>query len=291
MAVTKLLWHGVPALAVQAPDGARAVVTLHGGHVVSWVPSGSASDEQLYLSPRSSFTSGQAIRGGVPVVFPQFSDRGPLPRHGFARTRSWRLVASRDAADGAAMLVLRLSDDDQTRAIWPHGFALELQLRLQGAALHIGLECRNTGSTDWRFSAALHSYLRVHDHETASVAGLGGHRYLDALDQQDKVQRVALLPIRGEVDRVYAGVDQPLQLRDGGAGAPRAVQVAQTGFDDVVVWNPGAVRCAALADMPADGYRRMVCIEAARITRPVTLALGQTWSGEQQLRVTDAVAP
>jgi len=293
MAVTELLWQGVPALALQAPDGARAVVTLHGGHVVSWVPSGRGGDEQLYLSPRSSFTSGQPIRGGVPVVFPQFSDRGPLPRHGFARTRNWRRVTSRDAADGdgAAMLVLRLSDDTQTRAAWPHGFALELHVRLQHSALHISLECSNTGSTNWAFSAALHTYLRVHDSALASVAGLGGHRYHDAVDRQDKVQHNALLPMRGEIDRVYAGVGQPLQLHDGGARAPRAIQVTQTGFDDVVVWNPGAARCAALADMPADGYRRMVCIEAVRITRPVALAPGQTWSGEQRLRLTDAAAP
>lgn len=291
MAVTDLLWHGIPALAVQASDGARAVVTLHGGHVVSWVPSGSGSEEQLYLSPCSSFTPGQAIRGGVPVVFPQFSDRGPLPRHGFARTRNWCRVAAPDAADDAAMLVLRLTDDDKTRAAWPHAFALELRLRVQGPTLHISLACSNTGSTHWTFAAALHTYLRVNDSALASVAGLAGHGYHDAVDRQDKVQHDALAPIRGEIDRVYAGVGQPLQLHDGGSAVPRTVRVEQTGFDDVVVWNPGAARGAALTDMPADGYRQMVCIEAARITRPVALAPGQTWSGEQRLRVCDAVAP
>ena len=137
----------------------------------------------------------------------------------------------------------------------------------------------------------MHTYLRVHDSALAPVFGLSGHRYHDAVDRQDKVQHDALLPMHGEIDRVYAGVDQPLQLHDGGACAPRTVQVAQTGFDAVVVWNPGAARCAALADMPADGYRRMVCIEAARMTQPVALAPGQTWSGEQHLCVTDAAAP
>ncbi|MCB2000494.1 MAG: D-hexose-6-phosphate mutarotase, partial [Rhodoferax sp.] len=91
MALTEREFHGTPALALQAADGARVLVTLHGGHVVSWVPAG-GHGEQLYLSPRSGFGQRQAIRGGVPVVFPQFSDRGPLPRHGFVRNRAWQLL-------------------------------------------------------------------------------------------------------------------------------------------------------------------------------------------------------
>ena len=78
-------FEGLDAVELRAPDGARATVLLHGGHVVSWVPAG--ADEQLYLSPKSSFAPGSAIRGGVPVIFPQFNTRGPLQRHGFARNK------------------------------------------------------------------------------------------------------------------------------------------------------------------------------------------------------------
>ncbi len=38
---------GQPAVHVQAPDGAQAIVLLHGGQVVSWIPAGGR--EQLYL--------------------------------------------------------------------------------------------------------------------------------------------------------------------------------------------------------------------------------------------------
>jgi glucose-6-phosphate 1-epimerase len=37
--------------------------------------------------------------------------------------------------------------------------------------------------------------------------------------------------------------------------------------------------------MPDDGYRRMLCIEAAVIDKPVTLAPGEAWSGRQLLSV------
>jgi glucose-6-phosphate 1-epimerase len=35
--------------------------------------------------------------------------------------------------------------------------------------------------------------------------------------------------------------------------------------------------------MPDDDYRRMLCIEAAVIDKPVTLPPGQSWAGRQVL--------
>ena len=60
-----------------AAAGARAAVLPYGAHVTSWVTPDGA--EQLFVSGRSAFEAGQAVRGGVPVVFPQFSTAGPLP--------------------------------------------------------------------------------------------------------------------------------------------------------------------------------------------------------------------
>ena len=283
MALTEREFHGTPALALQAADGARVLVTLHGGHVVSWVPAG-GHGEQLYLSPRSGFGQRQAIRGGVPVVFPQFSDRGPLPRHGFVRNRAWQLLRSGDDADGAATAVLGLVDDTETRAIWPQAFALELQLRVSGSQLDMTLQVTNTGTVPWHCAAALHTYLQVPDSAQARIGGLAGRPYHDAVDGQARTQHEPWLRLPGEVDRVYAGVDGMLELSADGDGAANRLQVAHAGFADVVVWNPGPARCAALPDMPPDGYRHMVCIESARIVQPVVLVPGQSWSGTQQLR-------
>jgi len=284
MALTELQLHGTAALLLQAADGARAVVTLHGGHVVSWLPAG-GHGEQLYLSPRSGFAPGQAIRGGVPVVFPQFSDRGPLPRHGFARNRAWQLLRAGDDADGAATVVLGLSDDAATRAIWPYAFALELRLRLHGLQLELDLVCANPGPAPLQFAAALHTYLRVSDSAQVSIAGLAGCPYHDAVDGQDKTQQEDRLSIAGEVDRVYAAVKGATTVSVQSESDARRLQVEHTGFADIVVWNPGPLRCARLADMPADGYRTMVCIESARIAQPVVLASAQSWSGLQRLRL------
>jgi len=263
-----------------APDGARAAVSLDGGHVLSWQPVGAS--EQLYLSPRSEFTPGKAIRGGVPVCFPQFADRGPLPKHGFARTLAWELVSQEQGEDDA-LAVLRLRDGDETRKTWPHAFELELSVRVSGRSLDIELACENRGEDTFSFTAALHSYFRVADLDAVSIEGLNGLRYFDSVLQREATERLALL-LPGEkgvldLDRIYFGVDRELVLAEDG----RRVEIAQQGFEDAVVWNPGPERCAKLADMPNDGWREMLCIEASTIGHPVELPSGETWVGRQSL--------
>jgi len=271
-------------LTLQSPDGASARLSLHGGHVVSWQPAGAG--EQLYLSPRSEYAPGKAIRGGVPVCFPQFADRGPLPKHGFARTLAWELVSNEQGKDDA-LAVLRLRDSEQTRAIWPHAFELELSVRVGGRGLDIELACENTGKAEdgpLRFTAALHTYLRVADLDAVSVEGLSGLRYFDSVKQAEALQRMDLL-LTGEkgvldLDRIYFGVkERPLLV----AEDRRQVVIRQQGFEDAVVWNPGPERCAKLADMPPEGWSEMLCVEAACIGRPVELAAGDSWVGRQSL--------
>ncbi|HEY9110039.1 MAG TPA: D-hexose-6-phosphate mutarotase [Roseateles sp.] len=266
-----------------APDGAQATLSLHGGHVLSWLPVGGV--EQLYLSPRSEFVPGKAIRGGVPVCFPQFADRGPLLKHGFARTLPWELVMQQQGKDDA-LAVLRLRDSDATRAIWPHAFELELSVRVGGRSLDIELACENTGDTALQFTTALHTYLRVADLDAVSVEGLSGLRYFDSVKQAEALQRMDLL-LTGEkgvldLDRIYFGVkERPLLV----AEDRRQVVIRQDGFDDAVVWNPGPERCAKLADMPPDGWSEMLCVEAANIGRPVALQPGESWVGRQSLEL------
>src|SRR6476661_5638359 len=85
-----MITHGaLPAVRIRAADGAQAIVTLYGAHLVSWTSA--AGKEQLFLSARSALDGSRAIRGGVPVIFPQFAERGKGMRHGFARVSNWRL--------------------------------------------------------------------------------------------------------------------------------------------------------------------------------------------------------
>ncbi len=82
--------NGSDCLRLNAADGAVAEISLHGAHVLSWQPS--PGRERLYLSPRASFADDAAIRGGIPVIFPQFGGRGTMLKHGFARLLEWHYV-------------------------------------------------------------------------------------------------------------------------------------------------------------------------------------------------------
>ncbi|MGC4061699.1 MAG: D-hexose-6-phosphate mutarotase [Aquabacterium sp.] len=275
---------GQPAVRIQSPDGAQATVLLHGGHVVSWIPAG--GEEQLYLSPKAVAGDGQAVRGGVPVVFPQFEQKGPdtsLPRHGLARTRTWAVDSSSVGKDHA-QLTLVLRDDAQTRALWPHGFALELTISVNGARLDMELHAHNTGETTWPFSAALHTYLSVSDLSLVRLQGLEGRRYVDSVAGGEAIEDHPEKRFYGEVDRIYANVKADLLLRDG----PRRLSIETDDMPDAVIWNPGPDKCAALKDMPAEGWQHMLCIEAARINQPVTLAPDESWTGRQSLTLLSA---
>jgi glucose-6-phosphate 1-epimerase len=261
-----------------APSGGTAEVYLHGAHVTSWRPVPGEADA-LFLSSRSRFETGQAIRGGIPVILPQFADRGPYARHGFARTSEWSL-ASR-AEDGHAA-TLRLEDTPATRALWPFPFRAELTVSLGARTLDVALAVENPGCDALDFTAALHSYLHVDDVRAAAVVGLAGAAYESRTEGVDRaVERADELCVSGELDRVYFDVRRPLELR--GAAGGRTLRVRGAGFPDVVLWNPGEAKARALTDLGEGEWSRMLCVEAAVVGTPVRLETGGRWEGRQTL--------
>jgi glucose-6-phosphate 1-epimerase len=272
-------FRGQQACHLTAPDGSEAMVLLQGAHVVSWKTSSGV--ERLFLSERADYAQGQAVRGGVPVVFPQFANQGALIKHGFARTQPWALH-SVDTTETDALLTLRLVSNDETRALWPFDFELELSLRFSSQRLDMELAVTNTGDEPLSFTAALHTYLAVTEIAAVRLEGLSRLRFRDAVANTVQVDYDDSVRIHGELDRVYFDAAKPLVVRDGDAPADR-VEVSQTGFQDVVVWNPGPVNSAALKDMPDDGWRRMLCVEAALVNEPKQLAPGQDWWGRQSI--------
>ena len=268
MPTIAMISHGaLPALRITSIDGAEAIVTLYGAHLVSWKTADGA--ERLFCSASSAMDGSGAIRGGVPVIFPQFAARGSGMRHGFARVSTWRL-ADRGASEDGAFAAFALGPADLAPAIaaaWPHAFALTLRLALAGDTLSLTLEVHNTGADAFAFSAALHTYFAVSDLDTVRIGG---------------VQEGAL-QLADKLDEIYFGINGAMTLEHGGG----MLTLAQQGFTDAVVWNPGAADSAALADMGDDEYLRFVCIEPALI-EAATLAGGDSWHGAHQVRAAPA---
>lgn len=265
---------------LKAADGATASVTPHGAHICSWVPAG--GKEQLFLSKTSELCEGVAIRGGVPVIFPQFSGLGPLVKHGFARTALWHLVSSGQIETGAAQAVFELHESAASLHIWPHVFRLELVVTIAQDNMQIELTVVNNGNTAFSFTSALHTYFAVEQIADVRLHGLAGLRYRDMVaNTEHQLESHDSLLVEGEVDRIYADLQGAVEIRQ----SQQSLIIKQSGFADAVVWNPGADKGSTIGDLQPDGYQRMVCVEAAAILRPITLAPGMSWSGSQRLKV------
>lgn len=269
--------HGLPCIRLRQGE-ASAEISLHGAHVLSWKPA--PARERLYLSPNASHAPGSAIRGGIPVIFPQFAGRGPLAKHGFARLLEWRFAGVESATPLGEAAVFELEDSALTRSQWPFRFCARLNVALAPGTLSVGLEILNRDEAPFAFTAALHTYLRV---ARLSEVALDG---LDATPFEDSARKGAPMPashapvrFEGETDRIYAATPRSLQLHDGDT----ALRIEAEGFRDTVVWNPGATLAAAMGDLGAGEHLRFVCVEAATVVEPVTLGAGERWLGVQRL--------
>ncbi|MBH2067327.1 MAG: D-hexose-6-phosphate mutarotase [Burkholderiales bacterium] len=275
--MNKSTFGELPAVTIRAADGAQATVTLYGGHLVAWQTSD--GQERLFCSRDSALDGSRAIRGGVPVIFPQFGARGTGMRHGFARVATWQLESTGDA-DGAAWAQFILQHTDLPDAIattWPWAFTLRLRVAVQGLSLELQLSVHNTGEQAFPFSAALHSYFAIDQLGEARIGGLQRVRYSDETPQ-DALQAEELLQFADKLDRIYYQLPGALTLQSGS----HTLRLVQQGFTDAVVWNPGAQDAAALPDLADDEYQRFICIEPALI-QPDTLAAGAQWTGRQHL--------
>ncbi|HEY0490124.1 MAG TPA: D-hexose-6-phosphate mutarotase [Telluria sp.] len=263
-AVTMVEYGALPAVRIEGPGGAQATITLFGAHLVSWA--GADGQERIFCSKRSALDGSRPIRGGVPVIFPQFAARGTGMRHGFARVSTWRLAGS-GGEGGMAFAQFELNENDLApgvAAAWPNPFSLALRVELLADELRLSLDVTNTGTQAFEFSSALHTYFLTDRMANVGIEGVQAGEML----------------ITDKYDHIHFGVTEPIVLRSGLG----ALRLEQQGFPDVVVWNPGAADSAALADMEGDEYQHFVCIEPA-LVEPVALDAGGTWTGRHQIRV------
>src|SRR2546423_15270186 len=80
--------NGLSTVLLSHSSGSSADVYLNGAHVTSWIPAGGR--EVLFMGQTATFSPGDPIRGGIPVVWPQFANLGGLPQHCFPRSTDWQ---------------------------------------------------------------------------------------------------------------------------------------------------------------------------------------------------------
>ncbi|NOK62974.1 MAG: D-hexose-6-phosphate mutarotase [Chloroflexi bacterium AL-W] len=226
---------GLPVAAIRNTH-AHATVALYGGHVLSYQPHDQAP--VLWSSAQSFYEVGKPMRGGVPVCWPWFGPHPTdtyKPSHGFARTSIWSVLETVVVANEATRIRLGLRDTNETQTLWPHVFELEITITV-GASLEIELCVRNTGTTTFSYSGALHSYFTVSHISHITIHGLEATTYIDQLDSGQRKVQDGPIAISHEIDKVYLATDATCRIDD--SELQRHIHIVKTGSQSTVVWNP-----------------------------------------------------
>lgn len=192
----------IPSVVLSSVDEKSSCkVFLYGATILSWI---SDRKERLFVSPIAVVNGSKAVRGGIPLVFPQFAQPNPtMLQHGFARNLTWDFVGSFSTATSVTA-VLRVKDSEYTSSVWPHRFCLLYQITLSQESLETNFVICNVGVEDFQFHALQHTYLRVPHIGDVRVIGLQGISYADKLRNADEFEEVDdSIAFDKEVDRVY----------------------------------------------------------------------------------------
>lgn len=294
-------------ITVKNDDGSSIVVYEQGAHVTSWKDD--KGNERLYMSPDIVKRDGVPLRGGVPIIFPQFGNRGPLtPSHGFARIRPWKL---QDVDNGRAVFFFQTTVDElspENNSF--NGGSAENVVKLlytvtfDKARLILNVEVQNQSETAAAgFHLCFHTYFRVDNIEETVINGFNRSSYYDQTKKIDGKNESMVLnkPTKHwhiakgeEVDRIYPNQSCAIFLQQ--RSSPSILHIASTTLPDVVLWNPGEAKCkkndgkAVFKDLPEDAYKHFVCVEHGYITRKVTVPPQSSWKGSQCISVMDATA-
>ncbi|KAL0395720.1 UNVERIFIED_CONTAM: putative glucose-6-phosphate 1-epimerase [Sesamum calycinum] len=274
---------GSPRIILSEPNGSTAEVLLYGGQVVSW--KNEKRQEMLFMSSKITWKPPKAIRGGIQICFPQFSNFGSLEQHGFARSRLWSLDGSPSPlppVNNQSTVDLILKSNEEDLKTWPHRFELRLHISLSAGKLILIPRVRNTDSKPFSFTFALCNYLSVSDISEVRVEGLETLDYLDNLLQRERcTEQADAITFDGEIDRIYLSTPTKIAIID--HEKKRTFVLRKEGMPDAVVWNPWDKKAKALPDLGDEDYKTMLCIDSAAIETPIVLKPFEEWRGRQEL--------
>ncbi|GAA4466014.1 D-hexose-6-phosphate mutarotase [Novipirellula rosea] len=238
-------------------DRCDGEIYLHGAHITHFQPCGESP--VLWMSQKSAFAKGKAIRGGVPICFPWFGPKASdpsAPGHGYARIRTWNLIAAENNEDGDVQLAFSITIDD---------FELTYTVTFgRSLGMSLAVKLSDQASEAASFEEALHTYLAVKDIHQVVIEGLESAAYIDKVDgMKEKSATDESIQFSGECDRVYLDTTSTCILRD--PAMARSMQVSKSNSQCTVIWNPWINKSAAMADFGNDEWTSMACIETANV--------------------------
>jgi glucose-6-phosphate 1-epimerase len=300
---------------IRTTKGATASIYLYGATVTSYTDID--GKERLFTSKQAVFNGKKAIRGGIPLVFPQFgpstsSSTHKLPNHGFARISEWTFDGVTDTSSSATTTTTTAtttttSDDDQTTAVfsllptpyiqslWNYDFKLVYTITISSYSLTTRLTVHNTGDKVFDFQALLHTYYAIDSIHNIQVSGLKGVDYVDKLrDASIFNESKDNIMIDKEVDSVYtnAPIHCTIEHKETASIVVNITRSttstsnsssSSSSSDDFVVWNPWINKSKGMSDFGDEEYLTMLCVEPGSVNDWKKLEIGKQFFLEQKL--------
>ena len=250
-----------------------AELYLHGAYITGFRKNG--EPPLLFMSHRSQFAAGKAIRGGVPICFPWFGPREGDVMHGFARITEWDLIETAVSPKGGVAVRFRLPPT-AAAAAWP-ALRTEFVVTVTEQLMMELITINESADRNFDFENCLHTYFNVGDIAQVSLAGLEGAAFLDFAAGANGARRSgenSPLRITKETNRTYLDTTSAVELRD--ESLRRTIRVEKFNSRSTVVWNPWTTQKMPDDFDPAE-HRHMVCVESGNVKQnKVSLPPGQT---------------
>ena len=263
---------GLPKIVVTTKSSA-AEIYLHGAHVTHFQKNG--EPPLIFMSRKSEFAAGKAIRGGVPICWPWFGGRDGEPSHGFARVTEWKLVQTTAAPDGAVRLTFALPQIPG-RDTW-NQLRMEFTVTVADTLTMELITTNDSCGETLEIENCLHTYFQVGDIGAVSISGLETLPFNDFASGANGAQRPAensILRIARETNRVYPNHIGVVEIRD--ESLRRTIRVEKFNSNSTVVWNPWTTQKLPDDFDPAE-HKNMVCVESGNVKQnAISLTPGQT---------------
>jgi D-hexose-6-phosphate mutarotase len=276
---------GTGKVVLTTANGAVCEVYTFGATVTKFMTADKT--DLIWLSGTAKLDGTKAIRGGIPLVFPQFgAPIKEMAQHGFARNNHWTIIKEADGSD-AVSISFALDNTKATHEAWPSPYQLIFEVSVQDSKLTTSLTVINPGDA-FKFQTLQHTYLNVGDISKTVVKGLQNQRFYDKASADPGVLKFHAsgeATISEFTDRVFVNVnglgDKAIEVT-----CPNGTIVVK-GFatfgdgssgnlpSDTVVWNPWAEKAKGMGDFDDDGYNSMLCIEPGLVADFHELPKGQ----------------
>ncbi|CAL5375470.1 unnamed protein product [Camellia sinensis] len=294
----------------QTPMALDLLVYLYGGQVTSW--KNDHGEEMLFVSSK-------VLPSCLQRLYVEFGSQGPLELHGHVSSRLWSIDPDPPPVPtnslNKACIDLLLEHTEEGVKIWPHRVLLsyiddhrdcvllldmnqvifqnlvtcryEIRQRVSlrsGGDLMLSSRIRNTNTDgkSFTFTFAYHNYFSVSDISEVRIEGLETVDYLDNLQNRKRfTEQGDAITFESEVDKMYVSTPTKIAILD--HEKKRTFVLRKDGLPDAVVWNPWDKKAKAIPDFGDDEFKRMLCVEAAAVEKPITLKPGEEWKGRQEL--------